>query len=126
VSAVKRILASIAQGDPKAAEDLLPLVYEDPRRVATHKMANEAPDQNLQPTALVHAAWLRLAGDEGAKFTSRGHFFAATAQAMRQIQIANARRKQQQKLGGGRERMDVEHTQVAAPLPSEGQLAMDQ
>ena len=126
MSEVKRILASIAQGDPKAAEDLVPLVYEDPRRVATHKMASEAPGQNLQPTALVHAAWLRLAGDEGAKFTSRVHFFAATAQAMRQIQIANARRKQPQTHGGSRERIGVEHIQLAAPLPSEGRLAMDQ
>jgi RNA polymerase sigma factor (TIGR02999 family) len=120
------MLDSVAQGDPKAAEELLPLVYEELRKLAAHKMANEAPGQTLQPTALVHEAWLRLVEDDGARFANRAHFFGAAAEAMRRILIANARRKQRQKHGGGWERVDLEHLQVAEPLPSEDLLALDE
>ena len=91
VSEVTRILDGIAPGDPKAAEELLPLVYDELRKLAAHKMANEVPGQTLQPTALVHEAWLRLAGNEGARFANRAHFFAAAAEAMRQILVGRAR-----------------------------------
>ena len=126
VSEVTRMLEAVQQGDPKAAEELLPLVYEDLRKLAAHKMASQPPGQTLQPTALVHEAWLRLAGNEGDRFTNRAHFFAAAAQAMRCILIANARRKQSQKHGGGWARVDVEHVQLAEPLPPEELLALDE
>src|SRR6266511_1973370 len=94
MSDVTRILNAIGGGDSKAAQDLLPLVYEELRKLAAHKMANEAPGQTLQPTALVHEAWLRLVGpaDEG-RWHNRGHFFAAAAEAMRRILVDHARRK---------------------------------
>ena len=111
------MLEAIQQGDPRAAEELLPLVYEELRRLAAHKMASQPPGQTLQPTALVHEAWLRLAGSDEARFANRAHFFAAAAQAMRCILIDNARRKQSQKHGGGWERVDVEHIQLAEPFP---------
>jgi RNA polymerase sigma factor (TIGR02999 family) len=126
VSEVTRILDSIAQGAPKAAEELLPLVYEELRKLAAHKMAVEAPGQTLQPTALVHEAWLQLVGKEGARFANRAHFFAAAAEAMRRILIANARRKQCLKHGGGWKRTDLEHVQLAEPLPSDELLALDE
>src|ERR1041385_2316738 len=92
VSDVTHILVAIEQGDANAADKLLPLVYEELRKLAAHKMANEAPGQTLQPTALVHEAWLRLVGKENPKFENRSHFFAAAAEAMRRILIDNARR----------------------------------
>ena len=126
MSEVTRVLDRVQQGDPTAAVELLPLVYEELRRLAAHKMAAEAPGQTLQPTALVHEAWLRLVGDDGARFANRAHFFAAAALAMRGILIANARRKQRQKHGGGWERVDVDPIQLAEPLPSEDLLALDE
>ena len=126
VSEVTRILDGIAQGDPKAAEELLPLVYEELRKLAAHKMAAEPAGQTLQPTALVHEAWLRLVRQEDRKWADSRHFFCAAARAMRCILIANARRKQSQKHGGGWERVDVEHIQLAEPLPSEDLLALDE
>ncbi len=126
VSEVTRILGSIAQGDAKAAEELLPLVYEELRRLAAHKMAAEAPGQTLQATALVHEAWLRLVGHENTHFADRTHFFAAAAQAMRRILLDNARRKHRQKHGGGWERVDLERVQLAEPLPSADLLALDE
>src|SRR5689334_14731448 len=100
---VTRILSAIEQGDASAAEQLLPLVYEELRRLAAEKMANERPGQTLQATALVHEAYLRLVGNGGEPhWTSRGHFFAAAAQAMRNILVDNARRKRRPKHGGGR------------------------
>ena len=93
-SEVTRILNAVQQGDPKAAEELIPLVYEELRKLAAQKMANEAPGQTLQPTALVHEAWLRLVGkDEPARFQNRAHFFGAAAEAMRRILIERARRR---------------------------------
>ena len=126
MSEVTRILDSVAQGDPKAAEELLPHVYEELRRLAAHKMASQPPGQTLQPTALVHEAWLRLVGSEETRFANRAHFFAAAARAMRCILIDNARRKQSQKHGGGWERVDVERIQLAEPLPSDDLLALDE
>lgn len=93
---VTRILNSIQQGDPKAADELLPLVYQELRRLAAARMAHESPGQTLQPTALVHEAWVRLVGDTNPKFDGRGHFFAAAAEAMRRILIEIARRKRNQ------------------------------
>src|SRR5512136_1747116 len=119
MSEVTRILDSMAQGDPRAAEELLPLVYDELRKLAAHKMAAEAPGQTLQATALVHEAWLRLVGNDGAKYANRAHFFATAALAMRHILIANARRKQRQKHGGEWERVNVDQVQLAQPMRSE-------
>ena len=113
MSDVTRILDRVQQGDPKAAEELLPLVYDELRKLAAHKMAGEAPGQTLQPTALVHEAWLRLVGVPEQHWDGRGHFFAAAAEAMRRILVDNARRKQSLKHGGGLQRVDVTHLDVA-------------
>lgn len=113
MSDVTGILAAIEQGDPKAADELLPLVYEELRKLAAQRMANEAPDHTLQPTALVHEAWLRLAGKGDAAWQSRAHFFAAAAEAMRRILIDIARRKKQVRHGGGFKRVHVEETNIA-------------
>jgi RNA polymerase sigma factor (TIGR02999 family) len=120
------MLEAVQQGDPKAAEELLPLVYEELRKLAAHKMAAEPAGQTLQATALVHEAWLRLVGNEDAQFENRAHFFAAAAQAMRRILLDNARRKQRQRHGGGLERVDLENVQLAEPLPSGDLLALDE
>ena len=96
---VTQILEAVGAGDPQAAEKLLPLVYEELRRLAAAKMAKEVPGHILQPTALVHEAWLRLVGGEERRFQNRGHFFAAAAEAMRRIQIEAARRKHSQQRG---------------------------
>ena len=98
---VTRILLAIEKGDPVAADELLPLVYHELRRLAAHRMASEAPGQTLQSTALVHEAYLRLVGKEDKKWAGRAHFFAAAAEAMRRILIENARRKRAQRHGGG-------------------------
>src|SRR5215470_15128679 len=87
------MLGAAREGDPQAAEELLPLVYDELRRLAAHKMAHEAPGHTLQPTALVHEAWLRLIGPSNPQFEGRSHFFAAAAEAMRRILVENARRK---------------------------------
>jgi RNA polymerase sigma factor (TIGR02999 family) len=106
---VTRILSALEQGDPHAADQLLPLVYEELRKLAAQKMAQEAPRQTLQPTALVHEAYLRLVGgDRGMRWDSRGHFFAAAAEAMRRILVEKARRKRSQKHGGGRVHQDTD------------------
>src|SRR5690349_7348780 len=112
MSDITRILTAIEQGDPHAADQLLPLVYEELRKLAAHRMANEAAGQTLQPTALVHEAWLRLVGDQNPKFANRAHFFAAAAEAMRRILIDNARRKRAARHGGGQQRVDVEQVQI--------------
>src|SRR4051794_10292258 len=105
---VTRILTAIDQGDPHAAEQLLPLVYDELRRLAAQKLAQEKPGQTLQATALVHEAYLRLVGGEReAQWNSRGHFIAAAAEAMRRILVENARRKQTEKHGGKRQRVDL-------------------
>ena len=120
MSDVTRILNAAAQGDSGAASELLPLVYEELRRLAAAKMASENPGQTLQATALVHEAWLRLTGDENRKWNDRTHFFAAAAEAMRRILVDNARRKRAQRHGGGQQR--VELTDVALAAPNDDQI----
>jgi RNA polymerase sigma factor (TIGR02999 family) len=119
---VTRILAAIEQGDPLAAEQLLPLVYDELRRLAAQKLAQEKPGQTLQATALVHEAYLRLIGDR--QFASRHHFFAAAAEAMRLILIDNARRKATARHGGGRRRVPLVDVQEVNTSPDE-LLALD-
>jgi len=115
MSDVTRILNAIADGDPHAAHDLLPLIYEELRKLAAAKMANESAGHTLQPTALVHEAWLRLAGNDAqAQFANRAHFFAAAAEAMRRILIERARRKSAEKRGGGWQRIDLDKVDIAA------------
>src|SRR5258707_8644771 len=107
-SDVTRILDAIERGEPKAADERLPLVYAELRRLAAHKMANELPGQTLQPTALVHEAWLRLTGNESADWDGRAHFFGAAAEAMRRILIDNARRKRALRHGGDHRRVGID------------------
>jgi RNA polymerase sigma factor (TIGR02999 family) len=118
------LLNAVEQGDPQAAERLMDLVYEELRRLAASKMAQESPGQTLQPTALVHEAWLRLMGGKSQKFANRAHFFSAAAEAMRRILIDNARRKLAQRHGGGYERVDLEEHQLAAPADDQLLLAV--
>ena len=114
---VTRILSAIEQGDPHAAAQLLPLVYEELRKLAAHQLAQERPGQTLQATALVHEAYLRLVDtDQAQRWNSRGHFFAAAAQAMRRILVEQARRKQADKHGGGRRRVPLDDAEVASLL----------
>jgi RNA polymerase sigma factor (TIGR02999 family) len=113
MSEVTLILSAIEQGNHKAADQLLPLVYEELRKLAAQRMANEAAGHTLQPTALVHEAWLRLVGDESQKWDGRGHFFAAAAEAMRRILIEKARRKHALKRGAAVERVNLEDVEVA-------------
>ncbi|MFO0842658.1 MAG: ECF-type sigma factor [Gemmataceae bacterium] len=114
MSEVTRILSAIERGDPKAAGELLPLVYEELRKLAAQRMAQEAPGQTLEATALVHEAYLRLvAGEAAQQWNSRGHFFAAAAEAMRRILVDNARSKHSKKRGGGRARLDLDQLAAA-------------
>jgi RNA polymerase sigma factor (TIGR02999 family) len=125
MSEVTRILSAIEQGDPSAAEQLLPLVYDELRKLAAERMALEKPGQTLEATALVHEAYLRLVDVKGTPhWNSRGHFFAAAAEAMRRILIENARGKQRLKHGGGRRR--VELADAAVPPPKDDVLALDE
>lgn len=120
------MLAAIERGDPKAAEQLLELVYEELRRLAAFKMAQEAPGQTLQPTALVHEAWLRLVGARNPTFKDRSHFFRAAAEAMRHILIDRARRKVTQRHGGNCQRVDLEGLDIAAPGADDEVLAVNE
>ena len=120
-----QILERVAHGDPKAADQLLPLVYEELRKLAAHKMADEPPGNTLQPTALVHDAWLRLTGDANQAWNGRGHFFAAAAEAMRRILVENARRKQRVKHGGEWQRIHLTTLDVAITTDDEQLLALD-
>src|SRR6516164_3275567 len=125
MSEVTRILSAIDEGDPHAAEQLLPLVYDELRKLAARKLGKEKPGQTLQATALVHEAYLRLLGpDQPRSYRDRGHFFAAAATAMRRILIENARRKQTLKRGGGAQRQLL--AEVAAPEPNQDLLALDE
>ncbi len=125
MSEAARILTAIEQGDPHAAEQLLPLIYDELRRLASRKLAQESPGQTLQATALVHEAYLRLVGDSpGRQWESRGHFFAAAAQAMRHILVETARRKSRKKRGGELRRIDL--TEPPAPDPDRDLLALDE
>jgi RNA polymerase sigma factor (TIGR02999 family) len=124
---VTQILLAIEQGDPRAIEQLLPLVYDELRKLAAEKMARESPGHTLQPTALVHEAFLKLVGPApGAAWNGRTHFYAAAAEAMRRILIDHARRKQRARHGGGRKRVDFPEAELAAEAPSDDLLALDE
>ncbi len=127
MSEVTRILSAIEQGDPSAASQLLPLVYDELRRLAAERLAHERPGQTFEATALVHEAYLRLVGN-GAEphFNGRGHFFAAAAQAMRNILVDNARRKRRPKHGGGRQRLALDEALPAPPDDADELLALDE
>ncbi len=124
MSEVTRILSAIEQGAPHAAEQLLPLVYDELRKLAAQNLAQEKPGQTLEATALVHEAYLRLVGREDPLYKDRGHFFAAAAAAMRHILIDNARRKRTQKRGGEWQRQQL--ADMAMPEPDEDLLALDE
>jgi RNA polymerase sigma factor (TIGR02999 family) len=123
---ITRLLEEMREGDPKGAEELLSRVYRELRTLAACKMAHEAPGQTLQPTALVHEVWLRLGIGEGARFPDRAYFFAAAGEAMRRILVEVARRKKRLKHGGNLERVDIEKVDLAAPLPDDELLAVDE
>lgn len=124
---ITQILHAVDRGDPKAAEELLPLVYEELRKLAAARMANEAVGHTLQPTALVHEAWLRLAGnDSQIQFANRAHFFAAAADAMRRILIDRARRKGSQKRGGHWERVDLDKVEFASDADDDTLLLVNE
>jgi RNA polymerase sigma factor (TIGR02999 family) len=123
---VTKILTAIEQGDAKATEELLPLVYHELRRMAAHKMAGEQPGHTLQPTALVHEAWLKLVDSPSQSWQNRAHFFGAAAEAMRRILIARARRKQTQRRGARAEHQDLDDLEIASPAPDEQLLALNE
>jgi RNA polymerase sigma factor (TIGR02999 family) len=126
MSEVTRILSAIENGDPRAAERLLPLVYDELRRLAAQKLAQEKPGQTLEATALVHEAYLRLVDAEQAQsWNGRGHFFAAAAEAMRRILVDNARRKRAEKHGGGRQRLDLAEAEPITDAGPEALLELD-
>jgi len=125
-SDVTRILNAIEGGDPKAADELLPLVYEELRLLASQKMANEKPGQTLQATALVHEAYIRLVEADSQNWDNRRHFFAAAAEAMRRILVENARRKQRLKHGGDYQRIELSDITQASHQESEGLIALDE
>ncbi len=126
MSDVTRILNAIEQGDAKATDELLPLVYEELRVLAAQKLSQEKPGQTLQATALVHEAYLRLVEDECQNWNSRNHFFMAAAEAMRRILVENARRKRSRKGGGGRERVNLDELTLSIAGPSEDILAVSE
>jgi RNA polymerase sigma factor (TIGR02999 family) len=127
MSDVTRILSAIDQGDPSAAAELLPLVYQELRNLATARLAGEKPGQTLQATALVHEAYLRLVdGHEAQHWNSRGHFFAAAAEAMRRILIDNARRRLSLKRGGGTQPAPIDVLEIAGPEPDAKLLALSE
>ena len=126
MSDVTQLLNAIDAGDATAAEELLPLVYDELRRLAARRMAQEQPGQTLQPTALVHEAWLRLVGDENPRFEGRGHFFAAAAEAMRRILIDRARQKLSLKRGARAKRVNLDELEVAVAADDDTLLAVDE
>src|SRR5262245_4865700 len=124
---VTQILSDLAKGDAHAGADLLPLVYDELRRLAAARLAAEPSGNTLQPTALVHEAYLRLvAPADAARWDSRGHFFAAAAEAMRRLLVENARRKKRQRHGGGRQRVELEAAESLVQAPSEDLVALDE
>ena len=126
MSEVTQLLEAIDRGESKAAEELLPLVYEELRRLAGARMAAEPPGQTLQPTALVHEAWLRLVGSPAQDWHSRRHFFMAAAQAMRRILIERARQKSRLKRGGDQQRVPLEELELAGNADSETLLLVEE
>ena len=125
MSDVTRILTAMERGEPHAAGELLPLVYDELRRLAAQKLSHEKPGQTLQATALVHEAWLRLV-EEPLRYTGPRHFFLAAAEAMRRILVENARRKHSPKHGGHLQRVDADRLALACPLPNDQLLAVDE
>jgi RNA polymerase sigma factor (TIGR02999 family) len=126
MSDVTRLLDAVERGEPQAAEELLPLVYEELRRLANARMAIEKPGQTLQPTALVHEAWLKLMGSGRDRWQNSRHFIAAAAEAMRRIMVDRARRKATQKHGGQHERVDLSAADLSAPTTDENLLLLDE
>ncbi len=126
MSEITRILEAAQKGDPNAAEELLPLVYDELRKLAAVKLEQERPGQTLQPTALVHEAWLRLTGNTHPQWNGRGHFFAAAAEAMRRILVENARRKRRLKHGGDWQRVHLTTLDVAITSDDQQLLALDE
>src|SRR5882672_7124657 len=127
MSDVTRILSQIEHGDPHAAEQLLPLVYDELRKLAAQKLAQEKPDQTLQATALVHEAYIRLVDvEKSSRWNSRGHFFAAAAEAMRRIMVESARSKGRLKRGGGRQRADVQLNEPVTLGVDDNTIAVDE
>jgi RNA polymerase sigma factor (TIGR02999 family) len=127
VNDITRLLSAAQPVEAKAANELLPLVYDELRRMAAHKMAQEAPGHTLQPTALVHEAWLRLvAPEQQAQFQNRAHFFGAAAEAMRRILVDRAREKQALKRGGNLERVDIDAVELPSAMPDDELLALDE
>lgn len=121
-----RVIEAIQHGDPKTADGLLPLVYEELRKLAASKMANEAAGNMLQPAALAHEAWLRLVGDDNPKFAGRAHFFAAAAEGMGRILVDRVRRKCALRHGGRQERVDMQRIDLASPGPDDQLLAINE
>ena len=126
MSNVTQLLNAIRIGDSQAAEELLPMVYDELRRIAAYKMAQESPGHTLQPTALVHEAWLRMTGDGNQQFDSRGHFFAVAAEAMRRILVESARKRNSLKRGGDQKRETLENWHLIQVAPTEEILAIDE
>lgn len=125
MSDVTLMLQAVSRGEKQASEELLPVVYDELRRLAAARMASEAAGQTLQPTALVHEAWLRLIPDPERGWQNRWHFFAAAAEAMRRILIDNARRKSRLKHGGGQQRLNIDDVEKAATTPDEKLLLVN-
>ena len=123
---ITRLLQSVTDGHPAAAEELLSELYQELRRLAAHKMAHELPGQTLQPTALVHEAWLRIAGNDATAWKGRQHFFAAAAEAMRRILVEASRRKKRLRHGGELKRVEMDAVDLPAPMPDEELLALDE
>jgi len=123
---VTRILTAIEQGNARASEELLPLVYNELRRMAAHKMSAEPAGHTLQPTALVHEAWLKLVDSPSQSWQNRAHFFGAAAEAMRRLLIARARRKSRQRRGSGAAHLDVDELEIASPAPDDQLLALNE
>ena len=125
MSEVTRILTALERGDVRSTEELLPVVYHELRRMAAHKMSGEPAGHTLQPTALVHEAWLQLVDSPNQSWQNRAHFFGAAAEAMRRILIARARRKQTQRRGARAEHLDVDDLEIASPAPDDQLLALN-
>lgn len=126
ISDVTQLLQAASAGDPKAAAELLPLVYEELRRLAAYRLAGERNEHTLQPTALVHEAWLRISGTDERTWQGRQHFFAAAAEAMRRILVDHARRRRAAKRGAGANRLDVDEVDIPAPAPDDQLLAVNE
>ena len=126
MSPVTRILTAIERGDARSTDELLPLVYDELRRMAAHKMSTEPAGHTLQPTALVHEVWLKLVDTPAQSWQNRAHFFGAAAEAMRRILIGRARRKHRQRRGSGAAHVDVDELEIASPAPDEQLLALDE